>query len=304
MKKKILAGMILSLALWAQNSAFATYVYMDFDGDAAFPSLTWQEDTTGLAAFTGSAFGLSTAQRDTVVTSIMSLVLDDYLPWDIDFVTDTTGLSSWYTWGVDDSAYVFSEGQPTPPIGPSSPYYDEIDPYVPCPTVGGYFYDCHRLYGKAMGGTLAEPNDQYGNNIYNPTYARTFAGSLALGPGTASPSSPALNIATHTLDQIAQALANQAAHEIAHLFGAVHPSNGFGACTMMWVEVESVEANENKCFSSADELVLLASLGVRPEDPDDPDDPDDPTPVPEPGTLALLGIGLIAMSMSRRRKRV
>jgi len=303
MKKIILTSVALSFALWAPAPAFATtIVYMDFDGDASFPSLTWQEVTTGLSAFTGSAFGLNATQRDSVVSSMMSLVLEDYQAWDIDFVTDTTGLSSWYTWGIDDSAYVFSEGQPTPPIGPNAPYYDEIDPYSPCPTVGGFFYDCHRLYGKAMGGTLAEPNDQYGNNIYNPTYARTWAGSAALGAGSADPSSPALNIGTHTLDQIAQYLANSAAHEIAHLFGVGH-SVGPG-WNLMYVEVESVEASNNKYFRGADQEILLAALGVRPDDPDDPGDDDPPTTVPEPGTLALFGIGLIGMGLMRRRRKI
>ena len=176
MKKKILTGLALSFALCASSPAFATtIVYMDFDGDTLFPSLTWQEDSTGLNPFAGSVFGLSATELDEVVAAILGLVIEDFQAYDISFVTDTTGLSSWYTWGIDDSAYVFSDNQPTPAPGNN---WEEIDPSVPCPTAGGVSYGCKRLFGKAAN-TPGE-NDQYGNNIYNPTYARTFAGSFAL----------------------------------------------------------------------------------------------------------------------------
>jgi len=71
----------------------------------------------------------------------------------------------------------------------------------------------------------------------------------------------------------------------------------------MYVEVESVEAGNNKYFSNTDHQILLSFLGARPEDPEGPED-DDPVTVPEPGTLALLSIGLFAMGLARRRRKV
>jgi hypothetical protein len=285
MKKKILGALALSFSVCILSPASATQiVYMDSDGDTSFPSLSWQNDTTGLAAFTGDAFELNTTQRNEVVASILALVIEDFQPYDIEFVTDTTGLVDYYTWGIDDTAYTYSNNQPAQPNGS----YLEIDPYSPCPDLN---WDCRRLFGKAE--NTSGDTDQYGNNIYHEGYARTWAGSFALGTGTASPSDPALNIFTHTVGQIAQALANSAAHEIAHMFGAFHPSSDPGACSMMWVEVESIEANENKCFSSSDHNILLATLGARPVPP---------TTVPEPGTLTLFGIGLLGIGIARRRK--
>jgi hypothetical protein len=125
----------LALVLAARANATA-YVLMDFDGDAAFPSLNYQQNTAGLAAFTGSAFaagGLGAVRLANVESIIMTKVAADYAPYDIAFVTDTTGLGSWYTWGIDDLAFVFSNNVPAAPHA-----YVPIDPNSPCPaTVGG-----------------------------------------------------------------------------------------------------------------------------------------------------------------------
>jgi len=271
----------------AQRASATTTVYVDFDGDAAFPSLTYQANTAGLAAFTGSAFGLNAASLVNVENAILAGLAQDYAPYDIQFVTDATGLTpgTFYTWGIDDSAYVFANQVPNAPHA-----YLPMNAAAPCPAQldGVNTNGCSRLYGKALGGTT----DITGASINNPLFARTWAGSFALGAGSASPSSPSLFGASDAA--IGQALANSAAHEIAHLFGVGHSQPCFnGTTNLMCADLEQFESTINKSFGAGDQDILLRALGPAQTGAE----------VPEPATLTLIGSGILVALRKRRTAR-
>jgi hypothetical protein len=131
-----------------------------------------------------------------------------------------------------------------------------------------------RLFGKA-GSPHRNEVDCGGQSIFFPRFARTWAGSLALGASSHSPSQPSLALGNTiagsgpvTVENIAQALANSAAHEIGHLFGLTHPQCGpTGACAnerLMFTVVESIEATHDKSFDAGETDALRAAIGPRP----------------------------------------
>lgn len=263
----VLAALVLSGGCCTASGRTAgarttIYVYLNFGPDPSFPSITSQRDTLGLGRFTGAPFNLPSALRDALVNQIVARVREDYQAFsNVVFVTDTAGLDWWYTWGIDDSGYVFDTG--VPPDGEPNPDILPIDPYSPCPDEA--FGVCARLYGKAGIYADIDETDVQGKTIFHPMHARTFAGSFALGQGCAARSEPALlwgELITGTgksvdLERLANALGNSASHEIAHMFGARDEGTGV---TIMNAQIEKREAFYNKSFSANRMGVLTATL--------------------------------------------
>jgi len=267
-------ALALFVSLRSSGAGATNFVYMAFDGAPSFPSITVTHPTAGLADFTGSAFGITNPTDTSYLEgAIQSLVQTDYAAYDITFVTTEPIVGPYDVWGIDDSAYTFSDS---------------------C----GMTTECQRLFGKASASG----------------YARTWAGSLSLDGSTnpyggSATSSPELDITTHTLDQIAQAMANNAAHEIAHLFGVAHEGLDAGNPSQTWnlmeTNVESTMASTNKYFSTAANSTLLSSLGCNPafqgcgnHDGGDDQNP----PIPEPTSAVLFGLGALLFAGAWRQR--
>jgi len=283
MEKKrlwLLLSAALGIAL-ASSPAQSTTVYMAFDGDATFPSITVTHATAGLGDFTGSAFGISSAADTAYLeNAILTLVRADYAAYNIDFVTSIPVSGTYQVWGIDDTAYTFSD-------------------------FCGMTVECQRLFGKA------DPTATVGDAV---GYARTWAGSMSLDGvtnpyGGSATSSPELDISTHTLDQIAQALANNAAHEIAHLYGVAHEGLDAGSFSQVWnlmeTNIESTMVSQNKYFSSTANGTLLAALGCNSElQGCTVNGGGDQEPViPEPTGLLMFGLGTLLVGGYSRRRR-
>jgi hypothetical protein len=224
------------------------FVKLVFEGDPNFPSLTSNQRTDGLGRFTGANFGITTlAQRNDLIGRIQAILGNKYKGYNIKFVTGTPPVANFYTWGIDDGTIVSHDCN-----GPS--------------VIG-------RIFGMA-GSKVDTTNVCDGSSIFFPRHARTWAGSFTRPSGAWSPSDPALILGNRmngtriTLEHIAQALGNSAAHEISHMFGTLDVGCGrtddsCRATRLMRASKESLEATNDKVFVVSEKRILRKAIGRR-----------------------------------------
>ncbi len=218
-------------------AAAAQIVFMNFNSFPFYPGITTDHFSDGLDGFTASAFtltgGADLGMAADIRNRILAFVREDFADFDIEFRTSRPPPPTPFVqWGMDDRAYTFKN-----------------DPVTDA-------NDNRRLHGKADS---------------DLRIARTFAGSFSLtsgnqpygGVGPDVISNPRLqslgagDIGDNTL--IARALANNASHEIAHLFGATHTQL---ASSIMTASNEQVMATLDKIFLNDTKAILFEKLGA------------------------------------------
>jgi len=253
--RRITRTWLLITALPVALPARADTVFVDFQGDNTvdptitfvFPNITVEHDTLGLGKFT--AFGYSAASFEIVKNTMLEKLREDFSGLNMTFTAvqpEGRPGSDFKVYGIDDTGFTFT---------------------VNCSN--GLKEGC-RLFGKASGFCdLACQGSTVGG------FARTWAGSFALDGvhnpyGGSLKSSPILP-GPFSAAQVGQALANSAAHEIAHLFNVQHEAKDLNPDlpaepgNLMETDSERVMATTNKAFSSQARTQLESILLAPPK---------------------------------------
>lgn len=262
MKHALQLACVVAMSCLSAQASATRFVFLNFDQFYFYPNVTVQHFVDGLDGFDASAFGAAVI-GDVVANDIQALMLqfmrEDFADFDVELVTTRPEPPTPFVrWGMDDRSYTFAS--PCDDVdGVDSDGDGELECVIP---------DNRRLYGIACA-------DEPDSTCEAINVARTFAGSFTLTPfdqpyngGTeGSVSDPPLLLSTvGSIEPIARALANNASHEIAHLFGARHPPTNDQVLDLMSTQREGLMAMADKQFVGDGLLRLCEVLG--PSGPD------------------------------------
>ena len=271
-KSAIVAAAALSLGL-ATQKAEALTVLLNFVGASSV-------DRNGVGTLPESfaSWGFAGMSLTDIRNATLAAVQNHYLGYPSFATNAQSPLPAGFELDID---FEWSNGQTAPVNGDTEWYYMNIGDANP--NVGFLGQACLGCVRNSSGVSTVGNGTMFGSTLTD-----SLAGLLSLATSNA---------------QRINLLAGTVTHEIGHGLSLVHPNGqapnpGASLWSVMATGASpslmpSAERVKDRDFSYVEFSTLIQSVGLRPV-----------TVVPEPGTWLLMGLGLVAVGVVRRKAQV
>jgi len=269
-KGAIAAAVALSLGLATDRDAEALTVLLNF---VAGP--TTDRNNVGTLPETFASWGFSGMSLTDIRNATLAAVQNHYLGYPSFATNALSPLPAGFELNIN---FEWSNGQTAPVNGDTEWYYMNIGDANP--NQGFLGQACLGCVRNSAGNSTVANGTMFGSSLTD-----TISGLLGLATSNA---------------QRINLLAGTVTHEIGHGLSLVHPSGqapnpgaslwsvmATGASPSLMPSAERVKARD---FSYGEFSTLIQTVGLR-----------QVTPIPEPGTWLMMGLGLVAVAWARRK---